>query len=162
MRIGLVSDTHNDQSSVRRALARLRTEGITRVFHAGDVTSAVTLRLFDGFDVWIAQGNMDHDPGLTNTALELFGPGRFRRVHTLALEGTSIAIIHDVDAVQARQLVLTRATQIMVVGHTHRRRDEQVESTRIINPGALGNTRWDPPCFAILDLIHGDLSWVEL
>ncbi len=162
MRIGLVSDTHNDQSSLRRALARLRTEGITRIFHAGDVTSAVTLRLFDGFDVWVAQGNMDHDPGLMHTAFELFGPGRFRKVHTLTLEGTSIAIIHDVDAVRARQIMFSAATQVMVVGHTHSRRDERVESTRVINPGALANTRWDPPSFAILDLINGDLSWVEL
>jgi uncharacterized protein len=162
MRIGLVADTHNDHANTLRALARLRTERITHLLHAGDVTSAQTLRLFEGFDVWIARGNMDHDPGLIAVAQELFGPGRFRRAHNLTLHTTPVAVVHDGDAVQARQIIFDRVAEVLVLGHTHSRRDERLDGIRIINPGALGNTRWQRPTFAILDLSTGDLTWVEL
>ena len=162
MRIGLVSDTHNDHASIGRALARLRVEGVSHILHAGDVTSAHALRLFEGFDVWVSRGNMDHDPGLAAVAQELFGPGRYRKVHKVTLGTTTIALIHEREAVQARQLLHTKETEILVVGHTHDREDEWVETTRIINPGALGNTRWQRPSFAILDLATGDITWVEL
>lgn len=158
MRIGLIADTHNDQHRLQRALDRLKTEGITVVLHAGDVTSARMLRLLDGFEVWIARGNMDRDPGLIAAAHELFGPGHLRKTHTLSLDGVSVALVHDGDSEIARELIASEDYDYVVHGHSHRPRDERVGGTRVINPGALGSLRWYPPSFAILDLATGDLS----
>ncbi len=162
MRIGLVSDTHNDRQAVGLALARLRSEGIATILHAGDVTSSSTLRLFEGFDVWIARGNMDHDTGLVTTAGELFGSGRLKQLHQLALGGVSIALAHDSSAAEIQRLISAGQTDYVVVGHSHRRHDQKVGHTRVINPGALGNARWDRPSFAILDTGLGDLASIEL
>jgi len=161
MRIGLISDTHNNQNQTRQALARLQQEQITTVLHAGDVTGAQMLRLFKAFDVWVARGNMDHDPALSPTALELFGPQRLAVIHKLTLDGHTVALVHNRESAAVRELILSRDYDYVIHGHTHHPRDEAFAGTRVINPGALGKTRWRRPTFAILDLATGDLSWVR-
>lgn len=162
MRIGLISDTHNDQRSVRQALSRLRVEQVTTLLHAGDVTNAATLRLFADFDVWIARGNMDRDPGLLPVAHELFGAGRLRTLQKINLEGHAIALTHSNTPESRRELVESQAYDYVIFGHTHRTQDERVGPTRVINPGALSTIRWHVPTFAILDLATDDLSWIKL
>jgi uncharacterized protein len=161
MRIGIISDTHNDQNQIKQALTRLRQEQITIVLHAGDVTSGRMLRLFEGFDLWIARGNMDHDPALSPIAHELFGSQRLAATHRLELDGHALALIHNGESSAARNLIRSRDYDYVIHGHSHHPRDEAFTDTRVINPGALGNTRWLRPTFAILDLTTNDLTWVE-
>jgi putative phosphoesterase len=146
---------------IKQALARLQQEQITTVLHAGDVTSARMLRLFKAFDVWLARGNMDHDPALNATAYELFGPQRLAAIHKLTLDGHTVALIHNGESTAGRELIQSRDYDYVIHGHSHHPRDEAFAGTRVINPGALGNTRWLRPSFAILDLATGDLTWVK-
>lgn len=163
MRIGLVSDTHNDQGRLRRALEQLRLASIDVVLHAGDVAGGRILRLCAGFEVWVARGNMDHDPMLFRISQEMFGPGHYRNSHTLSLNGAAVALIHSPDSPTARAWISSEAYDYVVHGHTHQPRDERVGRTRIINPGALSNPRGSyPPSFAILDLATGELTRVAL
>lgn len=161
MRIGLVSDSHNNHTNVRTALARFSESGIAVVLHAGDITQPNTLELLSGYDVWAARGNMDHNRELEGTADRLFGAGRFRAVHHLTLDGVTIGLTHG-DSPNALQALLSGGYDYVIVGHTHAREDRQVGSTRVINPGALGNTRWQPASFAILDTQSGELRWFVL
>ncbi len=126
MRIGLVSDTHNDQKSLRQALERLRLESINSILHAGDVASGMILRLIAGFDVWVARGNMDHDPMMFRVSQELFGPGHFRQSHTLQLNGASVALVHNVDCDTARAWISSGDYDYVIHGHTHQPRDERI------------------------------------
>jgi putative phosphoesterase len=162
MRIGIIADTHNDQSLIRKALSHFRRQQIDIILHAGDVTSARVLPLFEGYDLWIARGNMDHDPALMPRAQSLFGSGRYKSVHTLDLDGHKIALIHDGESSTARELLRSKTYDYLIHGHTHHTRDERILSTRVINPGAIGNTRWHRPSLATLDLTTDDLSIVEL
>ncbi|MGC9522052.1 MAG: metallophosphoesterase family protein [Anaerolineae bacterium] len=162
MQIGLIADTHNDRRQIERALARLRLENVTTILHAGDVTSSRMLRLFKGFDVWVSRGNMDRDPGLLHVAHELFGPDRYRNTLSISLNGAALALVHDGRSDTATELIASGDYGYVVHGHSHRPRDEVVGSTRVINPGALGNSRWHTPTFAILNLATGDLSWIKL
>jgi len=158
MRIGLISDTHNEHQRVKQALERFRQQQITIVFHAGDVTDAATLQLFVGFDVWLAKGNMDRDLRLRRTAQELFGPGRMAAVHHLSVAGAAVALLHGDDSAILDSLIRSETYAFVIHGHTHIPQDESVGSTRVINPGALVRI---PTC-ATLDLETGDLIWLEL
>ncbi len=163
MRIGLVSDTHNDSGRLRRVLGRLRLESITTVLHAGDVANGQILRLFAGFDVWVARGNMDQDPLLYRVSHELFGAGHYRTSHTLSLNGASVALIHSGTSDTARAWIESEAYDYVVHGHTHQPRDERIGRTRVINPGALAHPRGPyPRSFCILNLATGDLSRIEV
>lgn len=161
MRIGLLSDTHNQPYPLRAALECFRTRGIRTLLHAGDVTDVATLRLLAPFDVWIARGNMDRDPQLAETVGDFFGAQRLLPVHDLQLNGARIALLHG-DAWQTLQTLIDAQEYTYVIhGHTHIPQDERIGATRVINPGALGNTRWRAPTCALLDLATGDLEWLE-
>ena len=162
MQLGLISDTHNNKTNIQLALTQLRSEGVSTILHAGDVTGVQALRLFAGFDLWIARGNMDHDPGLAYVAEELFGPGRLRPGHRLRFNGATIAITHNGGVASARQLVMSGGCDYVITGHSHKRYEERVGRTRTINPGALGSTRWHRPSYAVLDLDTANLRWFEL
>jgi uncharacterized protein len=161
MKIGLISDTHNDQRNVKQAIARFQQEGITTLLHAGDVTNARTLRLFKGFDLYVARGNMDRDPGLRQVAESMFGMGRFEMIHRLTLDGVRIALTHGDHYHEYKQLIGSQTYNYVIRGHTHRRQDEWIDSTRVINPGALKN-RWQSASCATLNITTGDLTWVQL
>lgn len=162
MHVGLISDTHNNQYTVQAALARFRNEQIQTILHAGDITNVPTLRLLDGFNAWIAKGNMDHNPALLSVAEELFGPKRMANSHTLELDGVTIALTHGDSWQRLHTLIRAGIYDYVIHGHTHAPNDETVGRTRVINPGALGNSRWRCATCAILNLETGQIDWVEL
>jgi putative phosphoesterase len=166
MRIGLISDTHDEEHTLSLALARFRQAQVRTVLHAGDVTSAFTLKLFTDFDVWIARGNMDHDPKLALAVTECFGAERLARVHDLRFNGARIEMTHGDSWQRLETLIRAPAEDgqrhYVIYGHSHAPNDETVAGTRVINPGAIGRTRWRCATCAILDLATDDLQWIEL
>ena len=76
MKIGIISDTHDNLRNLEAALELLRAEGVTKVLHCGDVCGPGIIQTLAGFDVWVAQGNMDRDIGLAWAAEEKLGRGR--------------------------------------------------------------------------------------
>ena len=149
MRIGLISDTHNDQQTTKAALARFRQAQIETLLHAGDVTNVKTLRLFEGFDMWIARGNIDHDPNLLKVANELFGPGRLANVHQLTFDGVRIAMTHGSSWQRLTSLIRDKSNNYVIHGHTHTPRDERVRTMRAARhassiPARLGTAGGSP------------------
>lgn len=162
MRIGLLSDTHNDYSRIRTALGHFRGGQIHTLLHAGDVTTLGALRLMAGFDLWLARGNMDRDPQLPAEVQTHFGPGRLASLHILTLDGRRVALTHGDSWQQLESLVHSGDYAYVFHGHTHVPQDERIGHTRVINPGAVGNHRWRSPTCAILDLQTEDLTLIEL
>jgi len=166
MRIGLISDTHNEAHPLGAALARFREAQVQTVLHAGDVTAAHTLKLLEGFDVWIARGNMDYDPKLAFAVAELFGAERLARVHELRFNGACIAMTHGDSWQRLETLIRAPADdgerRYVIHGHTHAPHDQMTGMTRVINPGAIGRARWRCATCAILDLTTDELQWIEL
>jgi putative phosphoesterase len=162
MKIGIIADTHDDLHNLERALALLRDEGVTTLLHCGDVCGPDTLAALAGFDVWIAQGNMDRSTGLTPAVEEMFGRGRLAWLHQISLDGYRLALIHGDNDEALGNLVASGEYAWVFHGHTHRRREQRVGRTRAINPGALGGTRRERRSFCILDLQAGEVRFVEL
>lgn len=162
MRLALISDTHDHFDHVRRTVDYLHDTEIDTVLHAGDVTRSHTLELFGDFDVWIAQGNMDQPSELADLASTLFGAGRFAVMHDLNFDGHKIALLHGHDRQLLEGVVYVGSYAYVVRGHTHVPADKTVRDTRVLNPGALGNTGWRASQFAILDLDSGHLDYVHI
>jgi putative phosphoesterase len=162
MQVGLLSDTHNQIHKVRRAAERLRADNVEVILHAGDVVRPNVLQVLADFDVWIAQGNMDHAADLSAVAAELFGPDHLAAWHDLTLDNNRIALLHGDNQVRLRALIQEETYDYVIHGHTHTPRDETIGGTRIINPGALGSRGWRPGTFAILNVRTGDLTRIEV
>ncbi|MFQ5942807.1 MAG: metallophosphoesterase family protein [Anaerolineales bacterium] len=163
MKIGVLSDTHEDVGNLELALAAYREQGITRLIHCGDMTTARTAKNMEGFQVVYVDGNMDQ--GLP----EIYRTLRDLNPHSVVLptfEGTieqiSIGVTHGDDENELRRLIDSGKHQYVFHGHTHRRRDETQGSTRIFNPGALGGLQFESRSYSLVDLETDEITLVEL
>jgi predicted phosphodiesterase len=120
------------------------------------------IRALVGFDVWIVQGNMDGDFKLTTAVEEAFGQGRLAWLQRPALDGTSVAMLHGDNEGALQSLIASGEYAYVLYGHTHKRRDQTVGRTRVINPGALGGRQSQRYSFCILDLETGETRFFEL
>lgn len=162
MRIGLLSDTHDDLQALGEALHLFRQEGIVQLLHCGDVCGPAVVEALEGFTVHVALGNMDRAPGLALAVEARQGRGRLARCHFLLLDGLQVALLHGDDQGLLRRLISSRRFAYVFHGHTHRRADRRVGDTRVINPGALGGIRHEPRSVCLLDLALGQARFVEL
>jgi len=163
MRLGLISDSHDDKKSLKAALRRLRQAGAERLIHCGDLTSAGTAQLLKGWPLIYVEGNMDREAELVRQALLELDPANSVG---LSYEGhigpARIAVTHGHLESEVERLLATETCDYLLLGHTHRRRDERIGRTRVINPGALGGLQFESRSFGVLDLQTGVLSRLEL
>jgi hypothetical protein len=163
MKIGVLSDTHEDVGNFEIALAAYRTEGIIQVIHCGDMTTADTARGLDGFEVVYVDGNMDQGlPEIYRTLRDLNSHSVVLPTYEGELEGVSIGVTHGDNENELRRLIDSGAHQYVFHGHTHRRRDEMQSATRVYNPGALGGLQFESRSYAMLDLKTGEITLKEL
>jgi putative phosphoesterase len=163
MKIGILSDTHNDSATTRRALAEFRQRNVNTLFHCGDLTTADMVKLFDGFDVRLVRGNMDrHSVKALKAAVAAQPGGRWLGKGDLVeVDGKLIAVTHG-DREDVFESLLFSEPHYLLHGHTHRRRDERVGRTRIVNPGALGGVQYEARSICILDLSADHLDVIHL
>ncbi len=162
MKIGIISDTHDNLNNLKAALDILRAEEVSSILHCGDLCGPDVIRTLAGFDVWIAQGNMDRHIGLSQAAEETFGRVPLAWFQKPTLNGYPLAMIHGDNEEVLGNLISSGQYGYVFHGHTHRRRDQMVGRTRVINPGALGGTLKQSRSFCILDLATGKARFVEL
>ena len=162
MKIGIISDTHDDQHNLETAIEILEAEGVTKILHCGDVCGPHMVRALTGFDVWISQGNMDRQLGLTEAVEGTLGRGRLAWLQRPTLNGYPVAVIHGDNEEALANLIASGQYTYIFHGHTHRRQDRTVGRTRVINPGALGGRHWESRSFCILDLTTGEARFVEI
>lgn len=162
MRIGIISDTHDDLRALERAVGVLRAEDITTLLHCGDLCTPSVLEALSDFDTWIARGNMDRHEALEPTAHEVLGAGRLADHHHLTLAGQSVVLMHGHQEGELRQLISAGDHAYVVHGHTHRRRDQRIGPTHVVNPGALGGMRWQRRSFCILDLEGNQTAFIKV
>ena len=163
MRIGVLSDTHNNARNTEAALEYFRGAGITRLFHCGDITGADIVLRFAGFEVTFVQGNDDYTHDEIETATLMIG-GQ----HTLLVRwsgtvaGKRIGVSHGDSYGVLYDMVRGGRHDYVFHGHTHRRRDETIGAARVINPGALGGKHDEARSVAVVDLARGVVEFVEI
>ena len=162
MKIGIISDTHDNLQNLEATLEILRAEQVTSLLHCVDLCGPNIIQTLAGFDVWIAQGNMDRHLELPRTAKETFGHISLAWLQKPTLNGYSLAMIHGDNEEVLGNLITSGKHRYVFHGHTHRRRDQTVGRTRIINPGAQGGMRKQSRSFCILNLTTDEARFVEL
>ncbi|HEY4688610.1 MAG TPA: YfcE family phosphodiesterase [Anaerolineae bacterium] len=163
MNIAILSDTHTDRDRLIEALKILEKESIRVVMFCGDVTDAALIPLLSGLEVHLVEGNVDPDPGDLRRAVERLGNGStFGLEYAATIDGKSIAMLHGHLTDRLIETIHSGLYDYVFHGHTHRRRDERIGKTRVINPGALGGVRHESRSFAILDLATDRLRVIKL
>ena len=147
MRIGLISDTHG---KLRPEVFEVF-EDVDLILHAGDIGPESILTELEAIaPVHAVLGNTD--------TFEL----RARAAEALEVDigGSRIVVVHghQFGSPSADRLVEAYPeANVIVYGHTHRQRIDEVDGRLIINPGAAGPARFNlKPCVAILTLGAGE------
>ncbi|MCD4728266.1 MAG: metallophosphoesterase family protein, partial [Pirellulales bacterium] len=89
MKIGVISDSHDEVTPTRQALGNLDRLGVELTIHCGDVGLEV-VPLLKGREIHFVHGNMD-DPDRLREALVEPEHTLHDRLGTLEVEGTRVA-----------------------------------------------------------------------
>jgi len=141
MKIGILSDTHDQGELIRKAVDFFNHEKVEYVFHCGDWVSPFILYFFKGLRARLRGvfGNNDGDKfrhlAFKNKwGLDLEYEERFLEI---SLDGRLIAVFHGDYPGIVDALVACGKYDVVFHGHTHQRVNEHVGKTLSLNPGSL-------------------------
>jgi uncharacterized protein len=145
MKIGIISDTHDDIENVQRAIDIFNKEQTQYVIHAGDYVFPGVVLEFKRLNAKLigVLGNNDGEKGqLLKAFLDVDGElkGELGELH---INDLKIGIYHGTSAEIKRRLIESGRYNIVVCGHTHRIEPAGASignysddtSTLILNPG---------------------------
>jgi uncharacterized protein len=157
MKIGILSDTHNNLKNLQAAIALFEHEGIDTLVHCGDLTDVTLVTALQGFRVIYVFGNGDVASGEIRAALLAQNPENYAGlVYSGRIGGARIGATHGHLPGQLEELLLSGKHDYVFKGHSHRHLDEKYGYTRLINPGALGGLHPEDRQICILDLDSGE------
>jgi putative phosphoesterase len=152
MKIGIISDTHDNMTNIRKAVSLFDSRGVEAVLHGGDFCSPFTLGEFKpladrGVKMYAVFGNNDGDKILLTER----GGGfcTFRDgVYVLTLDGRRIVLMHYPDV--AEDLFKAATFDLVIYGHNHRVRLEGSER-KLLNPGTCSGYLVDKATIALAE-----------
>ena len=134
--IGFISDSHGEWLRTRSAIQLLEKRECNIIIHLGDVETFEVLDELAGHNVILVFGNCDYVSRLIEYAVTI-GIEVQDPAGTMTVDGMTIAYLHGHDFSQYQKFIEDDQIDIIAHGHSHEIRDEVVENTRCINPGAL-------------------------
>ena len=136
MRIGILSDTHDQVHRTRSAVAMLVERGAESLIHCGDLTIVEVVNECSVLPCHFVFGNCDHDRESLRQAIRLAGGTCLERGGLISLGGSRLGVTHGDSDLELRRLAALEPDYLFS-GHTHVASDVQKGPTRWINPGAL-------------------------
>jgi len=163
MKIGLLSDTHNNIANLQTALALFEQERVTTLIHCGDLTGVEVAAKMAGFHVICVFGNGDVASGEIRQVLLSQRPENSAGlVFSGRISGARIGATHGHLPGRVEELVRSGEHDYVFTGHSHEHRDDRIGFTRLINPGALGGLRRENHHVCLLDLDTGQAKFIKI
>lgn len=141
MRIGVISDTHG----LLRPEALAALQGCDRIIHAGDIGKPEVLEALRKLAPLDAiRGNVDSGEWAAAIPETL----------DLQIGGLRIYVTHDVKTIKIDPVA--EQVNVVIAGHSHQPKIEEVAGVLYLNPGSAGRRRFKLPIsLALLDIEDG-------
>jgi len=164
MKIGILSDTHDDIEITKKAVDFLRQKKVDLVLHLGDYVSPPIVKLFKGLKLIGIFGNNDgYKEGLIKAFEEIGGEikGNFA---SFQLARQKIALYHGEFLEISQALAQSQNFDILLTGHRHKSSKKEIGKTLWIEIGALNRflTKDPQPKIAILELPSKKFKFTEI
>jgi hypothetical protein len=163
MQIGILSDTHDNHRSVRRAIEIFNERDTECVLHAGDMTGAGTASLFAQLRsrrFVVVTGNCDADRVALRQAVETFGGEVYESSFDGQVGDKAVYMAHIPHSV--KRAIDSQSYDLVVYGHTHQQDTHRVGKTLIVNPGSARNGLAAGGHIAIVDLADMSVTFESL
>ena len=167
MKIGIVSDSHGGVSILRAAIRILILRGVEAVVHCGDLGSVkcITILAESPVSTYAVAGNVDRNIDALVTAAKKSGVAFHDQVVEVPLgdeDKNHLVITHGHDGL-LDELIMGGQFPYVCHGHTHRIRDERIDSVHVICPGALRNPKQPRyPTVAMLDTSQDTVEFIRV
>ncbi len=145
MKIGIISDTHDDIENVQKAIEIFNAEGVNYVIHAGDYVFPGVVKEFEKLNAKLigVLGNNDGEKvHLLKNFLDINGDLK-GELGEIEIDGLKFGIYHGTAKEVKEQLINSGKYNILICGHTHIReplhsdgKHENNGKTLVLNPGA--------------------------
>ena len=152
MKIGVISDSHDNLPNIRKAVQVFSTNGVEALIHGGDFCSPFTIPEFKllsdkGVKMHAVFGNNDGDRVLLARRGEgfcTFADGSL----IVTLDGKRIIVLHYPDL--GEDLHRLGAYDLVVYGHNHKVRVEGGQK-KLLNPGTCAGYLAESATVAVLE-----------
>jgi putative phosphoesterase len=153
MRLGLISDTHDNVPMIKEAIRRLNGLDASLVLHAGDYISPFTATPYPELKAKMI-GVLGNNCAERERLREVYAAvgkeivGNFAEVE---VGGRRIALLHGHEDALLRSLITHGCYDVVVHGHDHKVKVEKRGSTLVVNPGEVCGYVSGRSSFGILD-----------
>jgi len=134
MRIGVVSDTHNNLRNVHRLIELFNDADVDRVVHTGDITQAKVLAAMSELEAPLfgVYGNNDQERDALVASAEEHGHVFVDPPLEITWADRRVVVVHEPPQLVNLEL---GAYELALHGHTHMRRVERERGQLVFNPG---------------------------
>ena len=141
MKIGILSDTHDQIERVKKVVKILNKERVSLVIHCGDVAAPFTLQFYKDLNcpIKFLFGNNTGDIYRHFTYSKKFGlhDYEFGTFFSLTIEGKKISVYHGDHQEITEALIKCGDYDCVFSGHDHIARIEKRGKVLFVNPGSL-------------------------
>jgi len=158
MKIGVISDTHDNLENIKKAINILKEKDITHLIHLGDYCSPFSIPLLEIEKVYAIFGNNDGEKLFLQKKANESGFVIDRGPKAINIADKKIAIMHEPYELEAFRK--SGIYDIILHGHTHEYYIK--ENPLTVNPGELCDYLSKKATFAIIDLEKLECEIIEL
>ncbi len=151
MKIGIISDTHDNLPQIRKAVKVFNREKVELVLHAGDFVSPFTSLEFKNLNCPLKGvfGNNDGDKLYLQEKFKGIGE-LYPAPYNVNINSKNVIMLHKEKLIDA--LAESQKYDVIIYGHSHRTDLRKIKKTLIINPGECGGWLTGESTIALLDL----------
>ena len=151
MKIGIMSDTHDNLPQIRKAVEVFNREKVELILHAGDFVSPFTFLEFKNLNCPLKGifGNNDGDKLYLQEKSKGIGE-LYLAPYNVNINSKNVIMLHKEKLIDA--LAESQKYDVIIYGHTHRSDLRKIGKTLIINPGECGGWLTGKSTIALLDL----------
>ncbi len=175
MKIGIISDSHDDVTNVNRAIDIFIEKKIRSVIHAGDIISPPIIKEFkrltdDGVNFFGIYGNNDGEKKGLEAAFNFVRGNLLGDDGKFEIDGLKFCVYHGQDLRKKEKFIRSQKFDVFIYGHSHTKHSEishgNKRDTIILNPGSShsqAETKYsEPPYFPEPSIIIFDSTTKEI